>query len=131
MTRLLRIVLLVHGAITLAGAVVMTVLPTAIPSAVGITLDGSAYLLVYLVAAAELAAAVLSVGAALLTDPAALRLVVVTLAVMHGASGALTVLYMVHNAANGVLLANTCARLVAVAVLLGAWRTSVRRIHQT
>lgn len=33
----LRVVFVVHGLITLAGAVVLTVFPTAIPSAVGIT----------------------------------------------------------------------------------------------
>ena len=60
---LLRAVFVVHGFITLAGAVVLTVFPTAIPSAVGITVERPQYLLVYLVGAAELAVAVLSFGA--------------------------------------------------------------------
>jgi len=62
----------IHGAITLAGAFVLIVFPTAIPSAVGITITRPDYLLVYLVAAAELAAAVLSFGAIRITDWAAL-----------------------------------------------------------
>jgi hypothetical protein len=57
---LLWVVFVAHGLITLAGAVVLTVFPTAIPSLVGITLERQDYLLVYLVGAAELAVAVLS-----------------------------------------------------------------------
>ena len=48
----------------------LTVFPRAIPAAVGIDLGPTDYLLVYLVAAAELAAAVLSFGAARLSDRA-------------------------------------------------------------
>jgi len=66
---LLRAVFAVHGLITLVGGVVLTAFPTAIPSAVGITITRPDYLLVYLVAAAELAVAVLSFGATRLTDP--------------------------------------------------------------
>src|SRR6478672_5985086 len=56
---LLRVVLVVHGIITLAGASVLTIFPTAIPLTVGISLQPDDYLIVYLVAAAELAVAVL------------------------------------------------------------------------
>jgi hypothetical protein len=111
--------------------VVLTVWPKAIPSMVGITLEPRDFLLAYLTGAAELAAAVLSFGAMRLADVAALRLVVVTLVVMHGASGVLNLAYMAQTGWSGVLIANTFARLVAVAVLLGAWRWSVRRVHQT
>jgi hypothetical protein len=128
---LLRTVFGVHGAITLAGAVVLTVWPKAIPATVGIALAPNDFLIVYLVAAAELAAAVLSFGAMRLADVAALRLVVATLVVIHGASGVLNLVYLAQTGWSGVLVANTCARVVAVAVLLGAWRWSVRRIHHT
>jgi len=90
----------VHGAITLAGAVVLVVFPTAIPSAVGITITRPDYLLVYLVAAAELAFAVLSFGAIRITDWAALRLIVTTLVVLHAASGILDIVYMALTEAN-------------------------------
>ena len=93
----LRAVFVVHGLITLAGAAVLMVFPTAIPSAVGITLDREDYLLVYLVAAAELAVAVLSFGAARLTDREALRLIVTTLVVLHLTSGILDLLYMARD----------------------------------
>ena len=122
----LRAVFVVHGLITLAGAVVLTVFPAAIPSAVGIIIERPDYLLVYLVAAAELAAAVLSFGAARLTDPAALRLIVLTFVVLHGASGILDLVYMAVTEVNGTMIANTIARLTVVVVFLVA-----ARAHQT
>jgi hypothetical protein len=129
---LLRAVLMIHGAITLSGALLMIVFPRVIPAAVGIDLRPDDYLLVYLVAAAELAAAVLSFGAVRLTDRSALRLVVATLVVLHGVSGLLNVLYASQIGWSTVLVGNTCARAVAVAVLLFAWRSSMRdRAHQT
>ena len=91
---LLRAVFVVHGLITLVGGVVLTGVPDRDSSAVGITITRPDYLLVYLVAAAELAVAVLSFGATRLTDPAALRLIVTTFVVFHGASGILDLLYM-------------------------------------
>lgn len=126
---LMRVVLVVHGLITLAGAIVLTVFPTAIPAAVGITLTRQEYLLVYLVAAAELSAAVLSFGATRLTDRTALGLVVATLVVLHGASGVLDLVYMGVTGANGVLIGNAVARFAVVAVFLMVWRVS--RHHHT
>jgi hypothetical protein len=126
--RTLRAVFAVHGAITLAGAVVLIVFPTAIPSAVGITITRPDYLLVYLVAAAELAVAVLSFGATRLTDPAALGLVVTTFVVFHGASGILDVVYMGVVGPNATIIANTVLRFTVVAVFLIVWRAA-RRHH--
>ena len=126
---LLRAVFVVHGLITLAGAVVLVAFPTAIPSAVGIAITRPQYLLVYLVAAAELAIAMLSFGAARLTDPAALLLVVTTLVVLHGASGILDLIYMGVTEVNGTMIANTVARFTVVAVFLVVWRLA--RPHHT
>jgi hypothetical protein len=132
---LLRWVLVLHGVITLAGAVVLTVFPTAIPAAVGVTLQRPDYLIVYLVAAAELAAAVLSFGGARLDDPAALRLIVTTLVVLHVASGLLNIVYMAQTTTSTVLIANTCMRFIVAAVLIIVWRTAhfhhPRHLHQT
>jgi hypothetical protein len=127
--RTLRAVFAVHGAITLAGAVVLIVFPTAIPSTVGITLERSDYLLVYLVAAAELAVAVLSFGAIRITDWAALRLTVTTLVVLHSASGILDIVYMAMTEPNAVMISNTVLRFAAVAVFLVVWCAARR--HQT
>jgi hypothetical protein len=126
---LLRTVLVAHGLITLAGAIVLTVFPTAIPSVVGISLERPEYLLAYLVGAAELAVAVLSFGAARLTDPAALWLVVLTFVVLHGASGILDVVYMAATEVSGAMIANTVARFTVVAVFLLVWRAA--RPHHT
>ena len=126
---LLRVVFVVHGLITLAGAIVLTAFPTAIPSAVGLTITQPEYLLVYLVAAAELAVAVLSFGATQITDSAALRLVVTTFVVLHGASGILDLVYMGVTEANGTIIANTVLRFTVVAVFLAVWRAA--RPHHT
>ena len=126
---LLRAVFVVHGFITLAGAVVLTVFPTAIPSAVGITVERPEYLLVYLVGAAELAVAVLSFGATRQTDSAALRLVVTTFVVLHGASGVLDLVYMAVIGPNATIIANTVLRFTVVAAFLLVWRAA--RPHHT
>jgi hypothetical protein len=128
MYRPLRLVLFAHGLITLAGAIVLAVFPTAIPSLVGITLERPEYLLVYLVAAAELAVAVLSFGATRLTDPAAVGLVVTTIAVLHGASGILDLLYMGVTEVSVTMVGNAVLRFAVVAVFLVLWRAA-RRHH--
>ncbi len=125
---LLRAVFVVHGLITLAGAVVLTLFPTAIPSAVDIPIERQQYLLVYLVAAAELAVAVLSFGPTRLTDPAALGLVVSTFVVLHGASGILDLVYMGVTETNGTLIGNAVLRFSVVVVFLVVWRAT-RRHH--
>ena len=125
----LRAVFVVHGLITLAGAVVLVVFPTAIPSAVGITLERPEYLLAYLVAAAELAVAVLSFGAARLTDWQALQLIVATLVVLHLTSGILDVVYMGMTEVDNTMIANTVLRFAVVVAFLAAWWAARR--HQT
>src|SRR5690242_18121739 len=125
----LRSVFALHGLITLAGAVVLTAFPQAIPAMVGITLTRPDYLLVYLVAAAELAVAVLSFGAIRITDRAALGLIVTTLVVLHATSGVLDVVYMALTQPNAAMISNTVLRFAVVAVLLVVWRAARR--HQT
>jgi hypothetical protein len=120
----LRAVFGIHGVITLAGAIVLAVFPAAIPSAVGITIARPDYLLVYLVAAAELAVAVLSFGAIRITDTAALRLIVTTFVVLHLVSGVLDLVYMGQTEVNGTLIVNTVLRFTVVVVFLAVWRVS-------
>ena len=125
----LRVVFALHGLITLAGAVVLTVFPAAIPAMVGITITRGGYLLVYLVAAAELAVAVLSFGAIRITDWAAVTLIVTTLVVLHATSGVLDVVYMALTQPTATMVSNTVVRFVVVAVFLVVWRAARR--HQT
>src|SRR6476659_4143838 len=125
----MRAVFVLHGLITWGGAVVLMAFPRAIPSMVGITITRPDYLLVYLVAAAELAVAVLSFGAIRITDWAALRLIVTTLVVLHGASGILDIVYMALTEPNGTMISNTVLRFAVVAVFLVVWWAARR--HQT
>jgi hypothetical protein len=127
--RTLRAVFVLHGLITLAGGVVLIAFPTLIPSAVGITIARGDYLLVYLVAAAELAVALLSFGATRIADWAALRLIVTTFVVLHSASGILDIVYMAETQPNATLIANTVLRFAVVAVFLVVWRSAPR--HHT
>ena len=118
----LRIVLIVHGIITLAAAIVLAVAPSAIPATVGIELGADAFLLSYFLAAAELAIAMLSLGAIRLTDPAAVGLIVAVFVVFHLATAVLELVYLLFAPATGVLIANIAVRIVAAAIFVVAWR---------
>jgi hypothetical protein len=85
----LRLLLVLHGFITLAASVVLTVRPELIPSVVGVRLKPSANVIVYLLAGAEFDLGVLSFGGSRLSDPKALRLVAWTCIAVHGSSGVL------------------------------------------
>lgn len=117
MTRVgLSRLLLAHGLLTLAAAVVLVVAPALIPRAVGVRLDAGGRLLAYLLGAAELGIAVLSLGARRLTDVAALRVVVRTCVVFHAASAALEGYAFLQGGAGGVVWANVVARAVVIAL---------------
>jgi hypothetical protein len=63
----LRALLMVHGVITLAAGIVLSIAPGLIPSAVGIHLERSAYLVAYLLAGAEFGVSIMSFGGSRLT----------------------------------------------------------------
>jgi hypothetical protein len=109
----LRILLVVHGVITAAAGILLTVAPGLIPGAVGIHLEPGANLLAYLLAGAEFGLAVLSFGGSRLTDTRALRLVVWTCIAFHGSSGVLE-LYAYADGASVTILGNVVARAVIV-----------------
>jgi hypothetical protein len=114
----LRILLVVHGFITLAAATVLVVAPGFIPRVVGIDLEPRANVLAYLLAGAEFGLAVLSFGASRVTDSRALRLIVWSLIAFHGSSGVLEV-YAYAQGASVAVIGNVAARVVVV--LLFAW----------
>ena len=114
----LRALLVVHGCITLAAAIVLAVAPGLIPGLVGIQLEPSAYVLAYLLAGAEFGLAVLSFGGSRLSDVRALRLIAWSCIAFHGSSGVLEVVAYAQGA-NAAILANVVAR--AVIVGLFAW----------
>jgi hypothetical protein len=114
----LRTLLVAHGFITLAAAIVLVVAPGLIPSVVGIDLEPRADVLAYLLAGAEFGLAVLSFGASRVADSRALRLIVWSLIAFHGSSGVLEV-YAYAQGASVAIIGNVAARVVIV--LLFAW----------
>jgi hypothetical protein len=111
----LRTLLVIHGLITMAAVVVLTVAPGLIPSFAGVHLEPSAAMVAYLLAGAEVGLAVLSFGGSRLTDPQGLRLVVWSCIVFHGSSSALEI-YAYAQGASVVILGNAAAR-AAIIVL--------------
>ena len=122
--RLLRVVLLIQGVVSLIGAVVMAAAPRALPAAVGITIGRGDYLLPYLLAAAELTVAVLSFGVLRLSDADAVRLIVAAFVVLHLVSGVLTLVYGMLVGAIGTVSPGIVARFVAAAALWAGWLQS-------
>jgi hypothetical protein len=111
----LRLLFVLHAIVTFAAALVLVLAPTAIPRTVGIIVPPSAFLLCYLLAAAELGIGVVSWGARNITDPKALRLVVASFIVFQGAS-ALLELWAFATGVSGGIWANVLFRAVAVAL---------------
>jgi len=98
-------------------------LPAAIPATVGISIDVEGWLLSYFLAAAELAIALLSLGAVRLGNAAALRLIFDVFIVFHLSTAALEVLYLALTEVTPVLVANVAIRMVASALFLIARRS--------
>lgn len=107
----MRVLLVVHGFITAAAGLVLTIVPGLISSGVGIYLVPSAYVLAYLLAGAEFGFSVLSFGGRRLTDPRALRLVAWTCIVFHASSGVLE-LYAYAHGASVAIVGNLFARAI-------------------
>lgn len=127
MTLPVRILFIAHGIITAVAGVVLIAAPALIPSAVSIALPPAANLLPYLLGAAELGVAVLSLGASRLRDPAAIRLIAIAFAVLHGVS-AIVELVALTQGADAFLWGNVALRVVvAVAFAIVAARSGAIR----
>ncbi|KAA6462089.1 hypothetical protein DYQ86_10750 [Acidobacteria bacterium AB60] len=120
----LRILLVAHGFVTLAAALVLAVAPGFIPHVVGIQLPPQAYLVAYLLAGAEFGFAALSFGASRLTDPQALRVIVWSCLAFHGASAVLE-LYAYTQGIGAAILGNVAARIAIILVFAFVSRSSV------
>ena len=112
-SRTLRILFALHALATLAAGIVLVVAPGAIPGAVGIHVSVDAYLVCYLLAAAEFGLAVLSWGARSVTDLTARRVIVATIVVVHAASGLLET-YAFMRGVSGAIWGNIAFRALAV-----------------
>jgi len=115
----LRKLLIIHGVITLAAAIVLTVSPGLIPRIAGVRLAPNADLLAYLLAGAEFGIASLSFGGARLSDPRALRVMAGACIVFHATSALLETYAALRQIGNQLLVANIVGR-VAI-VLLFVW----------
>lgn len=128
-----RLVFIVHGVITLAAAVVLVAFPALIPSTVGIRLETEQNLLSYFLAAAELAIGVLSLGAAWLRDPNAIRLIALSFAVFHGATAILEIAYLITTGMSAALIGNIVVRVIVTAlfIVIAQGRRTLREVKQT
>jgi hypothetical protein len=116
---LLRAALAINAVAGFAAAAVLFAAPGAIPATVGIPLNSSQFFIMYLLAAGELGLSVMST-LALKASRDAVRLVVISLVVMHVASGAGGVL-AIGQGASSLILWNVLARLAIVTLLIGGW----------
>jgi len=124
----LRLLFILHGLVTAAAGVVLFVAPGAIPAAVGVAVPDEARLLPFMLGAAELAVAVLSFGAAQLTDRRALRLLVVVIAAFHVVTAVAEVYAFALGGVSPLIWVNVAIRLVVAALFLyvgsHAWRST-------
>ncbi|MFI6299323.1 hypothetical protein ACIBEJ_47565 [Nonomuraea sp. NPDC050790] len=113
----LRILLVLHGLVTAAAGVVLIVAPGLIPAAVGVRVPADAYLVCYLLAAAELAVGYLSFAARDLRQREATRLVVWTLIVFHACTAGVEVYAFTRGVHPGIW-ANVAVRLAVIALFV-------------
>lgn len=115
----LRKLLVIHGVITLAAAIVLAVSPSLIPAMAGVRLAPDADLPAYLLAGAEFGIAFVSFGGSRLSDPLALRMIANGCIVFHATSALLEAYAAWRQLGNHLLAANVAARVVIVALF--AW----------
>jgi hypothetical protein len=112
-----RVLLRLHAIVTCAAGVVLVIAPAAIPGTMGIHLATDAYLLCYLLAGAEFGLAVLSWGAATITDDRALRVIVIGFVVFHATSGILEIVAFAHGLPRAIW-ANIVLRAIVVVLFV-------------
>lgn len=107
----LKILLIAHAIITLAAGVVLIVSPGLIPSAVNLQTPKDAFLVCYLLAASEIAFAILSFSARNIADLKSLRLISITFIILHMSSAVLEV-YDYSNGLSGKIWSNVLLRII-------------------
>jgi hypothetical protein len=105
--------LLIHAVITFAAGVVLIAVPGVIPASVGIRLDPDAYLVCYLLGAAELSIAVLSLFGSSPRHIEALRVICLTIIVFHISSAIVEILAYVQGVSAAIWI-NVAIRVIAV-----------------
>jgi hypothetical protein len=111
----LRILLVLHGVVTLAAGIVLVVAPEAIPSVIGINIASGSFVVCYLLAGAEFSIAFLSFNGARCREVESIRLVVYTIIVFHAATAALE-MYAVAQGTDIKLWSNVALRAIVIAL---------------
>jgi hypothetical protein len=122
----LRVLLVIHGLITLAAGVVLVAAPGAIPRFIDVDLPPRAFVLCYFLAGAEAGIAFLSFYAARSHQADCVLLAVLTIIIFHAATAALEI-YALTQGASARLLSNMALRIMVVALFAyyggPQWRT--------
>ena len=105
--------LTIHSIVTFAAGVVLMAAPGFIPSTVGINVEPKAYLICYLLGAAELGLAFLSYFSIGIKDANALRVIVWTFIVFHTSSAVVEILAYVQGL-SAAIWGNIAIRIVVV-----------------
>jgi hypothetical protein len=113
----LRRLLTFHALVTFAAGVVLIAAPGLVPGAVGVRITPDAYLVCYLLGAAELAVAFLSFSGRALRQREATRLVVWTMVVFHGCTAAVEV-YAFTRGVHASIWANVALRGAVIALFV-------------
>lgn len=109
----LQRLLFIHAIITIAAGILLVVAPAAIPQTVNIQLTSNQYLLCYFLGAAEFAIAYLSFFSRNIKDYHALRIIIITFIIFHGATGILE-LYALQQGLTSKIIANIILRIIIV-----------------
>jgi hypothetical protein len=109
----LKRLFVIHALVTFVAGAVLIVAPELIPAAVGISIDPSAYLVCYLLGAAEIAIAFLSYYAKNLTDPPGLRLIALTFVIFHAVT-AIVEVFAFMQGLSAAIWSNIALRILAV-----------------
>lgn len=113
----LRRLLTLHALVTFAAGVVLIVAPDLIPAAVGVRVTPDAYLVCYLLGAAELAVAFLSLSGRALHHPDGVRLITRTMIVFHGCTAAVEA-YAFTRGVHAAIWANVALRVAVIALFV-------------
>jgi hypothetical protein len=113
----LRRLLTLHALVTLAAGVVLIAAPGLIPGTVGVRITPDAYLVCYLLGAAELAMAFLSFAGRTLRQPDGARLLAWTMIVFHGCTAAVEA-YAFTQGVHTAIWANVAVRGAVIALFI-------------
>ncbi|HTK25899.1 MAG TPA: hypothetical protein VL327_05030 [Pyrinomonadaceae bacterium] len=109
--------LLIHAIIVFAAGFALIVAPGMIPAVVGVRIDPGAYLICYLLGAAELSIGVLSLYGSSPRKTDSLSVIVLTIIVFHVSSAIVEILAFAHGISEMIWI-NVAVRVLAVVLFV-------------